>query len=120
MKKHILKKTILLMLLAATPAVTMPAWAHAKLISSDPAANASVKPPKWIKLTFAETLEPAFSGAELTDAAGKNVPVSKSVGGTTITLLPLTLRPGAYTVTWHSVGRDTHRVSGSFGFKVTN
>jgi len=115
-----MKKIILLMLLAATPAVTMPAWAHAKLISSDPAANASVKPPKWIKLTFAETLEPAFSGAELTDAAGKNVPVSKSVGGTTITLLPLTLRPGAYTVTWHSVGRDTHRVSGSFGFKVTN
>ena len=115
-----MKKTILLMLLAATPAVTMPAWAHAKLISSDPAANASVKPPKWIKLTFAETLEPAFSGAELIDAAGKNVPVSKSVGGTTITLLPLTLRPGAYTVTWHSVGRDTHRVSGSFGFKVTN
>jgi len=115
-----MKKIILLMLLAATPAVTMPAWAHAKLISSDPAANASVKPPKWIKLTFAETLEPAFSGAELIDAAGKNVPVSKSVGGTTITLLPLTLRPGAYTVTWHSVGRDTHRVSGSFGFKVTN
>jgi len=120
MKKHILKKTILLMLLAATPAVTMPAWGHAKLMSSDPAANAKVKPPKLIKLTFAETLEPAFSGAELTDAAGKNVPVSKSVGGTTITLLPLTLRPGAYTVTWHSVGRDTHRVSGSFGFKVTN
>ena len=69
--KHILKKTILLMLLAATPAVMMPAWAHAKLTSSDPAADASVKPPKLIKLTFAENLEPAFSGAELTDAAGK-------------------------------------------------
>lgn len=115
-----MKKIILLMLLAATSTATMPAWAHAKLISSDPAANAKVKPPKLIKLTFAETLEPAFSGAELTDAAGKSVPVSKSVGGTTITLLPLTLKPGAYAVTWHSVGRDTHRMTGSFSFKVTN
>jgi methionine-rich copper-binding protein CopC len=40
------------------------------------------------------------------------------VGGTAITLLPFSLRPGAYTVTWHSVGHDTHRVTGSFSFKV--
>jgi methionine-rich copper-binding protein CopC len=115
-----MKKIILAMLLATAPAVTTPALAHAKLTASDPAANASVKPPKLIKLTFSENLEPAFSGAELTDAAGKTVPVSKSVGGATITLLPLTLQPGAYKVTWHSVGRDTHRMSGSFSFKVVH
>jgi hypothetical protein len=110
-----MKKIILLLLLAASPA-----FAHAKLVSSDPAANASVQPPKMIKLTFSENLEPAFSGADLTDAAGKTVPVSKSGGATTITLLPLTLKPGAYKVTWHSVGHDTHRVNGSFSFKVVN
>jgi methionine-rich copper-binding protein CopC len=110
-----MKKIILLMLLAASPA-----FAHAKLTSSNPAANASIKPPKLIKLKFSENLEPAFSGAELTDAAGKTVPVSKSVGGTTITLLPLPLRPGAYKVSWHSVGHDTHRMSGSFTFTVAN
>ena len=108
-----MKKLILLMLLAASPAL-----AHAKLIASDPPANAQVKTARLIKLTFSETLEPAFSGAELTDAAGKTVPVSKSVGGATITLLPLSLKPGAYKVNWHSVGHDTHRVSGSFGFQV--
>jgi methionine-rich copper-binding protein CopC len=108
-----MKRLILLMLLAATPA-----FAHAKLISSDPANHASIKSPKLIKLIFAETLEPAFSGAELSDATGKTVPVSKSVGGATITLLPLGLRPGAYKVSWHSVGHDTHRVNGSFGFTV--
>ena len=112
-----MKKFALLMLLAATT-VPIPAWAHAKLKSSDPAANASVKSPNLIRLVFSETLEPAFSGAELQDAVGKTLPVSKSVGGTTITLMPLGLRPGAYKVTWHSVGHDTHRVSGSFGFKV--
>jgi methionine-rich copper-binding protein CopC len=107
------KTLALLMLLAASPAL-----AHAKLIASDPAANAQVKTARLIKLTFSETLEPAFSGADLSDAAGKTVPVSKSVGGAAITLLPLSLKPGAYKVSWHSVGHDTHRVSGSFGFKV--
>jgi methionine-rich copper-binding protein CopC len=117
MKKPRPMKTVLLMLLAATPAST-PAWAHAQLKSSDPAANASVKSPSLIRLVFSETLEPAFSSAALTDVAGKIVPVSRSVGGATITLMPLGLRPGAYKVTWHGVGHDTHRVSGSFSFKV--
>jgi len=108
-----MKKILLLMLLAATPAL-----AHAKLKTSDPAANASVKSPNLIRLVFSETLEPAFSGAELADAAGKTLPVSKSIGGATITLMPLGLRPGAYKVTWHGVGHDTHRMNGSFGFKV--
>jgi hypothetical protein len=110
-----MKKTLLLlmMMLAATPA-----FAHARLTTSDPAANAKVKSPNEIRLTFSETLEPAFSSATLTDAAGKTVPVSKAVGGTNITLLPLTLKPGAYKVSWQSVGQDTHRLNGSFGFTV--
>jgi methionine-rich copper-binding protein CopC len=108
------KNLILLAMLSAT----MPAWAHAGLKSSDPAANASVKSPNLIRLTFSEALEPAFSSAELADAAGKVIPVSKSVGGTSITLLPMGLKPGGYKVTWHSVGHDTHRISGSFSFKV--
>lgn len=109
-----MKKTLLLiMTLAATPA-----FAHARLTASDPAANTKVKSPGQIRLTFSETLEPAFSSATLTDSAGKTVPVSKAVGGTSITLLPLTLRPGRYKVTWQSVGQDTHRLNGSFGFTV--
>ena len=98
--------------------VATPAFAHARLVSSDPAANARLKSPGQIKLQFSEYLEPAFSSASLIDAAGKTVPVSKSVGGRTITLLPLTLKPGAYKVSWQSVGQDTHRLTGSFGFTV--
>ncbi len=108
-----MKRIVLLGLLLATPA-----FGHAKLVSSEPAANAKVKSPGQIKLRFAENLEPAFSSASLTDWAGKTVPVSRSVGGQTITLLPLTLKPGAYKVTWASVGQDTHRLTGSFGFTV--
>jgi copper resistance protein C len=111
-------KNALLAMLLAWAAATAPAWAHAKLTSSDPAANASVKSPSLIRLVFSEKLEPAFSGAILSDAAGKKIPVPASVGGATITLMPLSLKPGAYKVTWHTVGHDTHRITGNFSFKV--
>jgi len=91
-----MKRIILLGLFLATPA-----FAHARLTGSEPAANAKVKSPGQVKLHFSESLEPAFSSAS-----------------DTITLLPLTLKPGAYKVTWHSVGQDTHRLTGSFGFTV--
>jgi methionine-rich copper-binding protein CopC len=110
-----MKSLFLSLLLAAS---ALPAWAHAKLQSSDPAANSSVKSPSLIRLVFSEGLEPAFSGAVLSDGAGKKIPVSASVGGATITLMPLALKPGAYKVTWHTVGHDTHRISGTLSFKV--
>lgn len=108
-----MKSIVLVGLLLATPA-----FAHARLVNSDPAANAKIKSPGQIKLHFSESLEPAFSSASLTDARGTTVPVSRSVGSDTITLLPLTLKPGVYRVTWRSVGQDTHRLTGSFGFTV--
>ncbi len=108
-----MKKIALLLLLTATPA-----FAHAKLVGSDPAANASIKSPTMIKLTFSESLEPAFSTASLSDSAGKILPVPKSVGGATITLLPIGLKLGTYRVNWQAVGHDTHKLSSSFDFKV--
>lgn len=108
-----MKKLVLLMLLAATPAC-----AHARLTGSDPAADAKVKIVKMIKLSFSEKLEPAFSGASLTDGAGKPMAVSNSVAGDSITLLPMALKPGRYKVDWHSVGHDTHRLTGSLSFEV--
>jgi len=112
-----MKNLLLPMLLAATLPLNA-AWAHAHLTSSEPKANASVKSPSLIKLEFSENLEPAFSGASLSDATGKTIPVSAAVGATTITLMPLALKPGNYKVTWHGVGHDSHRVSGNFAFKV--
>jgi len=34
--------------------------------------------------------------------------------------VPITakLAPGAYSITWHAVSTDTHRVSGRYSFKV--
>lgn len=95
-----------------------PAFAHARLTDSAPAAGASIKSSGLIRLHFSEALEPALSGAMLSDAAGKTVPVSTVVGGTAVTLIAPTLRPVPYTVEWQGIGHDTHRISGRFTFKV--
>jgi methionine-rich copper-binding protein CopC len=97
--------------------VALPAFAHAHLENSTPAADARVKSPAQIVLRFGETLEPAFSGASLHDA-DHVLQAATSVSGKTVTLLPLALKPGLYRVEWHSVGQDTHRLSGSFHFTV--
>lgn len=108
-----MKTLSLALLLVATPAL-----AHVKLAGSDPASGGKVRSPNVIRLHFSEALAPADSGAELIDAKGVAVPVSRSVGGATISLLPLTLKPGAYTVTWHGVGADHRPAHGKIGFTV--
>ena len=114
-----LETTMKKLVAAAAAGRASPAFAHAKLISSDPAANAKVKSPTMIKLTFSESLEPAFSGASLSDAAGKTMPVpSRWSAAPPSPCCRSGLKPGAYHVTWHAVGHDTHQLSGSFGFKV--
>jgi methionine-rich copper-binding protein CopC len=108
-----MKKMVLLMLLGASPA-----FAHAKLVASEPAAGAKIHSPKLIRLLFSEDLEPAFSGASLIDAGGKTIQAASAVATRQIGLVPFTLKPGRYTVTWHSVGHDTHRITGTFSFEV--
>ena len=104
----------LLLALLATPA-----FAHAHLQKSMPAANAKVKSPQHVVLHFSEALEPAFSGALLLDADGRNVSGAPVViDGPLMTLTPGKLAPGVSRVSWHSVGHDTHRLDGDFSFTV--
>lgn len=95
--------------------------AHAKLVGSAPAANATVPAPKVITLTFNEKLVPAFAGFEVTGADGAAVAVKTAVAkdGKSITGAPKgALKPGAYKVTWHAASADGHRMTGTIGFKV--
>ncbi|HEY2835266.1 MAG TPA: copper resistance protein CopC [Rhizomicrobium sp.] len=105
-----------LLLVALTAA---PAFAHARLVKSQPLEGARTKSPARIVLTFSEALEPAFSGALLMDKDGRNLsgdPVK--VSGRVITLKPGHLEPGDYVVSWHSVGHDAHRLEGRLHFRV--
>lgn len=95
------------------------AFANVHLTKSAPVNGAKIKSPHRIVLTFSEALEPAFSGALLLDADGRNLtgePVK--VSGRVMTLSPGSLDPGPYTVSWHSVGHEGKRLEGRVHFTV--
>ena len=99
------------------------ASAHAHLVKSTPAANATVVTPKSISLTFNEKLTPAFSKFELVMPTMSNmaVPVKTTVSkdGMMITGTPKArLMPGIYKINWHAASSDGHRMDGVVDFTV--
>lgn len=97
------------------------ASAHAKLVSANPAPNATVTAPGAISLKFSEKLEPKFSGFEVTTAAGAAVPVRTRIAKDSLAIdgaLAAPLAAGGYKVTWHAVTADAHRVTGDYSFTV--
>ena len=98
--------------------------AHPKLTSAIPAADVSSKvSPTEIKLNFSEGVIAKFSGLELKDEAGKTVATGAPVNDPKdqrqlVVPLPVPLKAGHYTVTWHAVSEDTHRVKGEYSFGV--
>jgi copper resistance protein C len=95
------------------------AAAHAHLVASNPAANATITATKVIGLDFSEALEPKFSGAELVSGDGKPIAVSVLTQAKHIEVTATApLAVGAYRLSWHVVSRDGHRTKGEFGFTV--
>jgi methionine-rich copper-binding protein CopC len=109
---------------AATLVLASPAFAHAELVRSSPAANATVATgPKSITLTFNERLVPAFSKFELVmpEHAGMKVPVATTVsrdGKRIVGTLDKRLSSGAYKVVWTVAGSDGHKRNGEIAFRV--
>lgn len=104
--------------------VATSANAHPKLKSTSPAADVSSKvSPTEIKLNFSEGVIAKFSGVELKDEAGKTiatcVPATDPKDQKQLVVpLPVPLTAGHYTVNWHAVSEDTHRVKGQYSFEV--
>ena len=97
------------------------AQAHARLMSSSPAAGATGAAPAEITLKFSEAPMAKFSRLELTDAAGGAVPVkpAKAADRDTLAVAPdAPLKPGVYKVKWRAVADDMHRTQGGFSFTV--
>lgn len=104
------------------------AQAHPKLLSATPAPNATVAKPGRVELQFSEKLMPKFSGADLmmTAHGGKAHAPMKIAGtaavgadGRTLMVTPKSpLGAGRYSVAWHVVSADTHRVAGNYAFAV--
>ena len=117
-----MRTTLALAAFAAAALPAVPALAHAHVVTSNPAANATVAPPKQISVTFSEKLVPAFSKVAVS-MAGMNmqVPVKTTVStdGKTITAVPQgAFMKGAYVINWNAASTDGHKTNGSIPFKI--
>jgi copper resistance protein C len=103
-------------------ATASPAFAHADLMRSTPAANATVEAPKAVQLVFSERIVPAFSKIEISMVGhDMTIPVETKVSsdGKTMTGTPKgRFMKGAYKITWVAAGADGHRMKGEIPFKV--
>jgi copper resistance protein C len=112
--------------LAAVAVVLLPAspaWAHATLVSSEPAGGATLgTAPASVSLTFSERLNPDFTTIVVSDAARQRVPgAAPVIDGTNGALtLSKALGNGTYTVAYRIVSVDGHTVQGSFPFTVSD
>ncbi len=111
-------------------ALATAAQAHPRLVAASPAANSVISSTNELKLTFSESLVAQFSGMNIlmTDMPGMKMTAPMSVGAITSTVaadsktlvgtLKAPLPAGTYTLGWHAVTADTHRVEGTYSFKV--
>jgi copper transport protein len=94
------------------------AWAHATLVSSEPADGSVLAlPPKMVQLHFNEGVAPAVIG--VIDAAGKSRDVAtRAVGQSVLIVLPDDLPQGTQVVSYRVVSEDGHPVAGSMVFSI--
>ncbi len=115
---------------AALITIAAPAIAHPKLISSTPAAQATVTNATQVSLTFSETLMAPLSGIDLAmtgmpgmanhapmKMAGFKTSVAAD-GKRLVAVFPRPLPAGTYKLDWHAVSTDTHRITGTLAFTV--
>ena len=115
--------SIVIIFAASIGFIVEPAFAHPKLMATVPAADVQAQPPQEIRLSFSEALVAKFSGLDLKDQDGKRVETGPAAsdpkdGKQLIVPVKATLPPGRYTVEWHAVSEDTHRVKGRYSFEV--
>lgn len=110
--------TLGLLLVLVFPTAT---WAHSKLETSSPAADAELtESVKEFSLTFNENIDENLSTLKVKNDQGEEVKLSgtqvsgKTLSGTVDEPLP----SGAYTVEWKIVGGDGHPVDGTYSFQV--
>ena len=103
------------------------AFAHPKLLSSNPAEGATGDAPQKIELEFSENLVKQFSGATVTMTAmpgmdgSMKTPASVSAAADPKVMVITPAQPlttGTYRVDWRAVSSDTHPITGNFSFKV--
>jgi copper transport protein len=106
--------TIVLALVLATPA-----FAHAALVSSDPANGAVLNAsPQAIDLTFSEPVSPLAASLVAPDGTAGPLTGFSSSGSVLTIAIPPDDRAGTRVVSWRVVSDDGHPVAGALVFSV--
>ena len=104
-------------------AASPPAFWHATLLSSEPAAKSTLTTsPTRIRLVFSEEIEPSLGRIRLVAPDG-SVATLKSAGdphdvSALIAPIPSPLGSGVYRVEWRIVSEDGHPIDGTYRFTV--
>jgi copper resistance protein C len=106
-----------------TSALATSSSAHAFLERAVPAVGSVVHaPPGRLELRFTQRIEPAFSNAQVFDAAGKQVDGGDAaVDAADAAVLRVSLpplAPGTYRVKWRVLSVDSHVTDGDYTFDV--
>ncbi len=122
--RNFVRKTAAPLAFLASFAGVSPAFAHAFLKHSVPAAGSTVKmPPPALLLAYTEDLEVPFCTVTVISAAGAAVQTAKPqpvTGHRDEISVPIHItKPGRYTVSWHALSVDTHKTQGRFNFIVS-
>lgn len=121
MLKHVKTSVLLtlgLLLILVFPTAT---WAHSKLETSTPAADAKLtESVQEVSLSFNENIDENLSTLKVKNAQGESVEVAevKVNQNTMLGTLAAPLPSGSYTVEWKIVGGDGHPVDGTYAFEV--
>ena len=111
-----------IVIVAAALAAASSAWAHATVVSTDP-ANDKIVPtqPRAVTMTFSESVETSSDSLRVFDSNAKRVDtgaIDRPAGAQVSVPLKTGLANGTYTVAWRVVSADSHPIQGSFVFHV--
>jgi hypothetical protein len=111
------------MVLVALSPVLVPsaAFAHAVLVQSTPAINATVEGPEIaVRMKFSSRVDGARSTLMLSTADGqsKSLTIEQQSSADTLTAHVIHLDPGKYAVHWQVLATDGHVTRGEIPFRV--
>ncbi len=107
----------LLLLLAAA----LPAFAHAQLLSSTPAANAVLaQAPQTLTLVFNEPVSPLVISLIAPDGTATDLTEATTSGEMVNVHLPSGMNEGTHVLSWRVVSVDAHPIAGSLIFSLGN
>ena len=118
MRRHPVIATLALAMAGAAG----PSLAHAFLETASPKVGSQLSaPPKEVRITFSESVEPAFSKISVQGPPGFGGAGPAQPAGDARTLAA-PLRgpepPGSYIVRWRVVSTDSHVTQGTFRFEL--